>query len=144
MRNLTGQARWAEKSDSRVTRVGGRIRQVRIDELPRILGVLKGETRRALGGLVRCEDPLLSRALLRETRHHRLGAALLPATAPPSTAMDKRQYDLHYVNNPSLLLDFMVLFQTEERGVVGSGRTLVRGFMLVVSLDYVRLCPQDR
>ncbi len=38
-----GQALWAQKNDSRVTRVGAVIRKLRIDELPQILNVLKGE-----------------------------------------------------------------------------------------------------
>jgi hypothetical protein len=77
---------WATANDSRVTRVGAVIRKLRIDELPQLFNVLKGEMslvgprperpffRRAADGA----DPLLCGAPQREARRHRLGTGALP------------------------------------------------------------------
>ncbi len=40
-----GQAKWAERNDSRITRVGRFIRRIRIDEIPRLVNALRGEMR---------------------------------------------------------------------------------------------------
>ena len=78
-------AQWALESDPRVTRVGGLIRKLRIDELPQIFNVVRGhmsfigprpERAGVRPGPGR-EDPVLRAAPQREAGHHRLGAAVL-------------------------------------------------------------------
>ena len=87
-----GKAQWAQKNDSRVTRVGSFIRMTRIDELPQILNVLRGEMsfvgprpeRPEFVEQLNETHSVLSRTALDQAGHHRLGAAVLSRTAHPS------------------------------------------------------------
>ncbi len=84
-RRARRQAQWAQKNDSRVTRVGAFIRLTRIDELPQILNVLRGEMsfvgprpeRPEFVEQLNETNPVLPRAALDQAGHHRLGAAVL-------------------------------------------------------------------
>jgi sugar transferase (PEP-CTERM system associated) len=124
-----GQALWAKKNDSRVTRVGGVIRKLRIDELPQILNVLKGEM-----GLVgpRPERPQFVQQLTEKIPYYveRLsvkpgitGWAQLcyPYGASERDALEKLQYDLYYIKNGNLLFDIAILVQTAEVVLMGKG-----------------------
>jgi len=124
-----GQALWAQKNDSRVTRVGAVIRKLRIDELPQILNVLKGEM-----GLVgpRPERPQFVQQLTEKIPYYveRLsvkpgitGWAQLcyPYGASEQDALEKLQYDLYYIKNGNLLFDIAILVQTAEVVLMGKG-----------------------
>jgi sugar transferase (PEP-CTERM system associated) len=124
-----GQAVWAQKNDSRVTRVGAMIRKLRIDELPQILNVLKGEM-----GLVgpRPERPQFVEELAEKIPYYveRLsvkpgitGWAQLcyPYGASEQDALEKLQYDLYYIKNGNLLFDIAILVQTAEVVLMGKG-----------------------
>jgi sugar transferase (PEP-CTERM system associated) len=124
-----GQAVWAQKNDSRVTRVGAVIRKLRIDELPQILNVLKGEM-----GLVgpRPERPEFVQQLAEKIPYYveRLsvkpgitGWAQLcyPYGASEHDAIEKLQYDLYYIKYGSLLFDIAILVQTAEVVLMGKG-----------------------
>ena len=124
-----GRALWAQKNDSRVTRVGAVIRKLRIDELPQILNVLKGEM-----GLVgpRPERPQFVKQLAEKIPYYieRLsvkpgitGWAQLcyPYGSSEQDALEKLQYDLYYIKNSSLLFDIFILVQTAEVVVMGKG-----------------------
>lgn len=124
-----GQAMWAQKNDSRVTRVGAVIRKLRIDELPQILNVLKGEM-----GLVgpRPERPQFVQQLTEKIPYYveRLsvkpgitGWAQLcyPYGASEQDALEKLQYDLYYIKNGNLLFDIAILVQTAEVVLMGNG-----------------------
>ena len=124
-----GQALWAQKNDSRVTRVGAVIRKLRIDELPQILNVLKGEM-----GLVgpRPERPQFVELLTERIPYYleRLsvkpgitGWAQLcyPYGASEHDALEKLQYDLYYIKNGNLLFDIAILVQTAEVVLMGKG-----------------------
>ncbi len=124
-----GEARWAVKDDPRVTRVGGVIRTLRIDELPQILNVLKGDM--SLVG-PRPERPgfvaTLSEKIPYYLERHCLkpgitGWAQLcyPYGSSEQDAMEKLQYDLYYIKNNSLLLDLVILVQTAEVALFGKG-----------------------
>ena len=115
-----GVPRWAAVNDSRVTRVGAFIRKTRIDELPQIFNVLKGEMS-FIGP--RPERPFfveeLRQAIPYYFERHRVkpgisGWAQLnyPYGASIEDAKEKFQYDLYYIKNYSLFLDFIVLVQT--------------------------------
>jgi sugar transferase (PEP-CTERM system associated) len=124
-----GQAVWAQKSDARVTRVGALIRKVRIDELPQIFNVLRGDM--SLVG-PRPERPEFVAGLEDRVPYYRerhcvkpgiTGWAQLcyPYGSSEHDAAEKLQYDLYYVKNHSLLFDLMILLQTAEVVLWGQG-----------------------
>lgn len=124
-----GKARWATPDDQRVTRVGRVIRKLRIDELPQILNVMKGDM--AFVG-PRPERPEFVRDLAEkiphfETRHcvkpGITGWAQLnyPYGACEKDAKAKLEFDLYYVKNQSLFLDLTILLQTVEVILFGKG-----------------------
>lgn len=117
-----GKAQWAQKNDSRVTKVGSFIRKTRIDELPQILNVLRGEM--SFVG-PRPERPefvsrLNDRIPFYRERHTIkpgiTGWAQLcyPYGSSEQDALEKLQYDLFYVKNHSMLFYLAVLVQTVE------------------------------
>lgn len=124
-----GRARWATAGDPRVTRVGAVLRRSRIDELPQIWNVLRGEM--SFVG-PRPERPEFVRRL--EQSHPRYadrhyvkpgltGWAQIsyPYGASEQDALEKLQYDLYYVKNRSTYLDLMILLQTAEVVLWGKG-----------------------
>ena len=123
-----GKPRWATTQDDRVTRVGGIIRKLRIDELPQLLNVFKGEM--SLVG-PRPERPYFVEQLTREIPYFAVRHSVKPGVtgwaqvryqygSTVEDAQEKLQYDLYYVKNHSLFLDLVVLFETV--GVVLTGK----------------------
>ncbi len=124
-----GKARWATPNDARVTRVGSLIRKVRIDELPQILNVLKGDM--AFIG-PRPERPEFVRELAAQIPYFEVRHAVKPGItgwaqlcypygASENDSRQKLQFDLYYVKNHSLFLDFMILLTTVEVVLFGKG-----------------------
>lgn len=120
---------WAGKDDSRVTRIGAFIRKVRIDELPQLYNVLKGEM--SFVG-PRPERPIfveqLSQTIPYYAERHRVKPGITgwaqiryPYGSTEKDAVEKLQYDLYYVKNYSLFLDLLILFQTAEVILWGRG-----------------------
>jgi sugar transferase (PEP-CTERM system associated) len=111
---------WAAKGDARITRVGNFLRRSRLDEVPQLYNVLKGDM--SLVG-PRPERPeftseLAARLPLYNERHM-VKAGLTgwaqinyPYGASLDDARSKLSYDLYYVKNFSILLDLMILLQT--------------------------------
>ena len=125
-----GQAQWACKNDPRVTRVGALMRKTRIDELPQLLNVLRGQM--SLVG-PRPERPefvadLAERIPYYHERHTVkpgiTGWAQLcyPYGSSAQDSLEKLQYDLYYVKNNTLLFDLTILLQTAEVVFLGKGR----------------------
>ncbi len=125
-----GGAQWAQKNDSRITKVGNFIRKVRIDELPQIFNVFRGDM--SFVG-PRPERPefvvMLNDSIPYFEERHRVkpgitGWAQLcyPYGASEKDSLEKLQYDLYYVKNHSTILDFLVLVQTAEVILFGKGR----------------------
>ena len=117
-----GKAIWASKNDTRVTKVGAVIRKYRIDELPQLFNVLKGEM--AFVG-PRPERPVFVEKLAESipfyNERHRVkpgitGWAQLCFDYADSEedSKEKLRYDLYYIKNSSLLLDLLILLQTVE------------------------------
>jgi len=117
-----GKARWAEENDHRVTRIGKFLRKYRLDELPQIFNVLKGDM--SFVG-PRPERPEFVTRLTEEipyfAERHRMkpgitGWAQLcyPYGASDKDASAKLEYDLFYVKNNSIFLDIIILLQTAE------------------------------
>lgn len=124
-----GVARWASKNDSRITRVGSIIRKTRLDELPQVFNVLRGEM--SLVG-PRPERPEFVEQLKQEIpfydERHRVkpgltGWAQLCYQYGSTTddARHKLEYDLYYVKNASFFLDMIVLLETVEVVLWGKG-----------------------
>lgn len=113
-------AQWAEDNDPRITRVGKFIRKTRIDELPQLWNVLKGEMS-FIGP--RPERPEFIQQLEKEIPYYDLRHLVMPGItgwaqvmypygASVEDAREKLQYDLFYIKNYSLLLDFVILMKT--------------------------------
>jgi exopolysaccharide biosynthesis polyprenyl glycosylphosphotransferase len=124
-----GVARWAALDDNRVTGIGRILRLTRIDEIPQLINVLRGDM--TLVG-PRPERPSIVAALqeripLYESRHSVppgvTGWAQIsyPYGASVEDAEVKTCYDLYYVKNASLLLDVVILLQTVRVILLGEG-----------------------
>lgn len=126
---LDGVARWATKNDDRVTRVGRFIRKTRLDELPQLWNVLKGEMS-FIGP--RPERPQFVANLAGKIRYYDVRHCLKPGLAgwaqlrypygaSDEDAAEKLKYDLYYVKNHNLLFDLLILIQTVEVVIFGRG-----------------------
>ncbi len=124
-----GKAVWASRNDSRVTRVGAFIRNTRIDELPQIFNVFKGEM--SFVG-PRPERPQFVDELAEQIPYfrerHRVkpgitGWAQLcyPYGASVADAEEKLKYDLYYIKNHSVFFDLYILVRTVEVILLGNG-----------------------
>ncbi len=124
-----GKAQWASKNDSRITRVGGIIRKLRVDELPQIINVLRGDM--SFVG-PRPERPVfveqLSESIDYYSERHRVKPGITgwaqicyPYGDSEKDAYEKLQFDLYYVKNYSLFLDLVILFQTAGAVLWGKG-----------------------
>jgi sugar transferase (PEP-CTERM system associated) len=123
-------ARWAEKNDPRVTRVGRLLRATRIDELPQLWNVLVGQMS-FIGP--RPERPDFNSELEAAIPYYDLrhlvkpgitgwAQVLYPYGASVEDAREKLQYDLYYIKNYSVVLDVVILIRTIRVVLVGYGR----------------------
>ncbi|MBN8728018.1 MAG: TIGR03013 family PEP-CTERM/XrtA system glycosyltransferase [Xanthomonadales bacterium] len=124
-----GVARWASQHDDRVTRVGHIIRKARLDELPQLANILRGDM--SLVG-PRPERPEFVAGLARQIRYYELRHCVKPGLAgwaqlrfpygaSAEEAAGKLEYDLWYVKHHGLLLDLLILLQTVEVVLFGRG-----------------------
>ena len=123
-------AQWAQKNDVRVTRVGKYLRKYRIDELPQLLNVLRGDM--CFVG-PRPERPEFVTELAKEIPffdyRHCVKPGLTgwaqvhyPYGASTKDSAEKLKFDLYYIKHRSLLLDLFVLLRTVEIVLFGQGR----------------------
>jgi exopolysaccharide biosynthesis polyprenyl glycosylphosphotransferase len=117
---IEGQARRALEKDPRITRVGRVLRRFRLDEMPQLYNILKGDMS-AVGP--RPERPSHLVELDEKVPFHRLRNAVKPGMAgwavvnfgyidDLESATVRLQYDLYYVKHQSLLLDMTILLRT--------------------------------
>jgi sugar transferase (PEP-CTERM system associated) len=115
-----GGPQWAGKDDPRITRVGRFLRSSRLDEIPQLWCVLKGDM--AFVG-PRPERPEFVEWLSKEIPHYRVRHSVRPGLtgwaqirykygSTVDDAREKLQYDLFYIKNASLGLDLLIMFQT--------------------------------
>lgn len=120
---------WAAKQDSRITRVGSILRRSRIDEIPQVLNVLRGDM--SFVG-PRPERPVFVEELAKELRfyheRHRVKPGITgwaqinyPYGASIEDAREKLSFDLYYVKNASVFLDVLILLQTVRVVLFPSG-----------------------
>ena len=124
-----GVARWATKNDSRVTPLGKFIRKTRLDELPQLYNVLRGDM--SLVG-PRPERPEFVEQLSRDIPYYAerhwvkpgltgWAQMLYPYAATEEDTKRKLEYDLYYVKNGGTMLDTIILLQTLEVVLLGKG-----------------------
>ncbi len=124
-----GVARWASPNDSRITRLGTFLRKMRLDELPQIFNVLKGQM--SLVG-PRPERPefveKLTASIPYYSERHRVkpgvtgwAQLLSPYGSDEEGAKRKLEYDIYYVKHAGIVLDLVILLQTVEVVLFGKG-----------------------
>ncbi len=124
-----GTPRWAGQNDARITTVGAILRRTRIDELPQLFNVLRGDM--SFVG-PRPERPYFVRQLLEEIPYYDVRHSVKPGVtgwsqvrypygASVEDALAKLQYDLYYVKNHSLFLDLLILIETVQVVLLGKG-----------------------
>lgn len=124
-----GTPQWAQAGDARVTAVGRVIRKLRIDELPQIINVFKGDM--SFVG-PRPERPFFVNQLIEQVPYYASRHSIKPGItgwaqvrypygASLEDAIEKLQYDLYYVKNHTFFLDLLILFQTALVVLFGKG-----------------------
>jgi lipopolysaccharide/colanic/teichoic acid biosynthesis glycosyltransferase len=111
---------WAEQDDKRITRVGRWMRKWRLDEVPQMFNVLKGDMsfvgprpeRHFFVEKLRKEIPFYDQRF--SVRPGVTGWAQIkyPYGASNKDALEKLKYDLYYIKNLSLLYDLLIIFET--------------------------------
>jgi len=123
------EPRWAEENDLRVTAVGKVLRKMRLDELPQLINVLKGEMS-FIGP--RPEREYFIRILKERVHYYSLRFAVKPGItgwaqvnyrygATVEDAIEKLRYDLYYIKNMSLFLDLRIFLKTISVCLFGMG-----------------------
>jgi len=124
-----GKAVWASKDDARVTRVGSILRASRLDELPQVLNVLRGQM--SIVG-PRPERPEFVDELQQNIPYYSERHVMKPGVtgwaqlkysygASEEDAIEKLQYDLYYIKNQTIFLDILIILQTVEVVLWGKG-----------------------
>lgn len=123
-------AKWAQKNDPRVTKFGNFMRKTRIDELPQLFNVIRGDMS-FIGP--RPERMVFIKELEKQIPYYGLrhmvkpgltgwAQVMYPYGATVEDAKNKLEYDLYYIKCYSLYLDIVILFKTLKTVVFGKGR----------------------
>ncbi|MCD6193986.1 MAG: sugar transferase [Candidatus Aminicenantes bacterium] len=121
---------WAEENDTRVTKIGKILRKTRLDELPQLVNILKGEMS-FIGP--RPEREYFIKELEKKIPYFSLRFAVKPGLtgwaqvnyrygASLEDALEKFSYDLYYIKNMSLFLDLRIILRTIRICLFGMGR----------------------
>ena len=121
---------WAKTSDPRITHVGHYLRLLRLDELPQLWNVIKGEM--SLIG-PRPERPEFDAQLAKAIPYYNVrylvkpgitgwAQVMYPYGASIADATEKLAYDLYYIKNYSIWLDLAIVFKTMRVVLLGKGR----------------------
>jgi len=123
-------AQMASENDPRITKIGNYLRKYRIDELPQIYNVMRGDM-----GFVgpRPERPQFVQGLIKNVPYYNerhnvkpglTGWAQLkyPYGATEADSVEKLKYDLYYIKHRSFILDLLILIRTVEIVLFGKGR----------------------
>jgi len=120
---------WAGENDSRITRVGKYLRKWRLDEIPQMINVLKGDM--SFVG-PRPERPYFVEDLRKEIPFYDQRFSIKPGItgwaqirypygASKEDALEKLKYDLYYIKNLSPLFDLVIIFETVKVVLFGRG-----------------------
>lgn len=124
-----GKPRWAEVGDTRITRLGRFLRRSRIDELPQLINVLRGEM--SFVG-PRPERTVFVEMLTEKVPFYAVRHSVKPGItgwaqvrypygATVEQAVGKLEYDLYYVKNHTVFLDLLILLETVRVVLLGEG-----------------------
>jgi sugar transferase (PEP-CTERM system associated) len=122
---------WAQKNDPRITRVGGFLRKTRIDEIPQLINVLRGEMsligprpeRPEFVQTLKEKIPFYEERLLVKPGLTGWAQVMGPAYGgSEKESLEKLQYDLFYIKNRSLGLDLIIILKTVKIILSGSGQ----------------------
>jgi sugar transferase (PEP-CTERM system associated) len=124
-----GRAAWASDDDPRITLVGHWLRKMRLDEIPQLWNVLKGDM--SFVG-PRPERPEFVERLCREVPFYSLRHVVRPGITgwaqinhgyggSVEESKEKLRYDLYYLKNMSVALDLLIVFQTIKTVLFGRG-----------------------
>ncbi|MDA1844523.1 sugar transferase [Bacillus cereus] len=119
-------AKWAEKNDPRITKIGVFIRKTRIDELPQLFNILKGDM--SLVG-PRPERPIFTEKFEQEIPGFKKRLKVKPGLTGWAqvnggyeiTPKEKLDLDLYYIKNASIILDFKIIIRTVKVVITGDG-----------------------
>jgi len=120
---------WASQKDPRVTRVGAFLRRTRLDEIPQVFAVFRGDM--SFVG-PRPERPFFVQQLKSQIPFYGMREALKPGITgwaqiryPYGSSVEdaraKLEYDLYYVQHQSLFLDLAICFHTVKTVLFGRG-----------------------
>jgi sugar transferase (PEP-CTERM system associated) len=120
---------WAKDGDTRVTRVGRLIRKTRIDEIPQLVNVLKGDM--SFVG-PRPERPFFVNQLAEEIPYYPLRHSVKPGVtglaqikydygSTVEDALEKLRYDLYYIKRMGFWMDLSIIFETIKVVLFGKG-----------------------
>ena len=124
-----GEPVWASVNDPRITRVGRVIRKLRLDEIPQMINVLRGEM--SFVG-PRPERPFFVQQLEKEVPYYSERHVIKPGItgwaqisyrygASKEDALEKLKYDLYYIKHISIVLDLTIIFETAKIVLLGKG-----------------------
>ncbi len=126
---VAGNPVWAKDNDPRITRLGQILRKLRIDEIPQMVNVLKGNMsfvgprpeRSYFVEKLKKEIPFYNFRHSVKSGITGLAQIKYPYGATTEDALEKLQYDLYYVKHMSSALDFAILFDTVKVVLFGKG-----------------------
>lgn len=120
---------WAQQNDPRITRMGNFLRKTRLDELPQLLNVLKGDMsfvgprpeRPEFVETLNEKIPYYSKRHFMKPGVTGWAQVCYPYGASENDSLEKLRYDLYYLKNYSLLLDFIIILETVKVVLFGRG-----------------------
>ena len=121
---------WAQKNDNRITKFGKFMRMTRIDELPQLWNIIRGDT--SFVG-PRPEREFFIKQLEQEIPYYNLrhtvkpgltgwAQVMYPYGASVEDSYRKLQYDLYYIKHHNIIFDFMITLKTITTVIFGKGR----------------------
>ena len=120
---------WATENDPRITRIGGFLRKTRLDEIPQLFNVLRGDMS-FVGPRPERQEFVskLSETIPYYNKRHFIKPGVTgwaqicyPYGASEEDALEKLRYDLYYIKNYSILLDLSIILETVKTVIYGRG-----------------------